>query len=75
MTTPAMNFVAICANANIPVNCTKQTHIKAIKESGAAIGTSQTLSDIKERYAALTWVSHAVANAVDPTTWPSMILA
>ncbi len=40
MTTPAMNFVAVCANANIPVNGTKQTHIKAIKESGAAIGTS-----------------------------------
>ncbi len=63
-----MNFVAVCASANIQVNGTNQTHIEAIKESGAAIRTSQTLSDIKERYAALTWVRHAVANAVDPTT-------
>ncbi len=75
MTTPAMNFVAVCANANIPVNGTNQTHIKALKESGATIGPSQTLSDIKERYAALTWVRHAVANAVDPTTWPSLLSA
>jgi hypothetical protein len=71
MTTLAMNFVAVCGNANLPVNGTKATYLKALKESGASIGPSQNLADIKERYAALSWVRHAVANAVDPATWPS----
>jgi hypothetical protein len=70
-----MNFVAVCGNANLPVNGTKATYLKALKESGASIGLSQNLSDIKERYAALTWVRHAVANAVDPATWPSSLSA
>jgi len=75
MSTLALNFVAVCGNANLPVNGTKVTYLKALKESGAAIGPSQTLPDIKERFAALTWVRHAVANAVDPVTWPATLSA
>ncbi len=75
MSTPALNFVAVCGNANLLVNGTKVTYLKALKESGAAIGPSQTLPDIKERFAALTWVRHAVANAVDPVTWPATLSA
>ncbi len=39
------------------------------------IRPSQNLADIKERYAALSWMRHAVANAVDPATWPSSLSA
>ncbi len=73
MSTPALNLVAVCGNANLPVNGTKVTYLKALKESGAAIRPSQTLPDIKERFAALTWMRHAVANAIDPVTWPSTL--
>jgi hypothetical protein len=75
MSTPAMNFVAVCGNANLPVNGSKVTYLKALKESGVSVGPSQNLPDIKERFAALTWVRHAVANAVDPATWPSTLSA
>jgi hypothetical protein len=75
MSTPALNFVAVCGNANLLVNGTKVTYLKALKESGAAKGPSQTQPDIKERFAALTWVRHAVANAVDPATWPATLSA
>jgi hypothetical protein len=73
MTTPAMNFVNVCGNAHLPVNGTKTTYLKAFKESGVSVGPSQTLPDIKERFAALTWARHAVANAIDPATWPSLL--
>ncbi len=66
---------AVCANANLPVNGTKANYLKALRESGAALGSSQTLSDIKERFAALTWVRHAVANAIDPAMWPATLSA
>ncbi len=75
MATPALNFVAVCANANLPVQGNKNQFLKALKESGASIGSSQTLPDIKERFAALTWVRHAVANAIDPASWPSTLNA
>ncbi len=48
-TPPPLNFVAVCDNANLPVNGNKATYLKALKESGAAIGPSQTLPDIKPR--------------------------
>ncbi len=63
MSTPALNFVAVCGNANLPLKGTKATHLKALKDSGAALGSSQTPADLKERFCALTWVRHAVANA------------
>jgi hypothetical protein len=75
MTTPALNFVAVCTNANLPVQGNKNHFLKALKESGVAIGSSQSLPDIKERFAALTWVRHAVANAIDPASWPSTLSA
>jgi hypothetical protein len=70
-----MNFVAVCGNANLPVNGTTATYCKSLKESGVSVGPSQTLPEIKERFAALTWVRYAVANAIDPTTWPSLLSA
>jgi hypothetical protein len=73
MSIPALNFVAVCGNAGLPVNGTKSTFLKALKESGAAIGPSQTPTDIKERFAALTWIRHAVANGINPVTWPDGI--
>ncbi len=73
MSTPALNLVAVCTNANLPVNGTKANYLKVLRESGAALGSSQTLPDIKERFAALTWVRHAVANAIDPATWPATL--
>jgi hypothetical protein len=73
MSTPAIDFVAVCGNANLPLNGTKATYLKAFKESGAAIGPSLTPADLKERFGALTWVRHAVANAIDPVTWPAML--
>jgi hypothetical protein len=75
MTTPTLNFVAVCANANLPVQGNKNHFLKVLKESGAAIGSSQTLPDIKERFAALTWVRHAVAYAIAPASWPSTLSA
>ncbi len=68
MATPALNFVAVCANANLPVQGNKNHFLKVLKESGASIGSSQSLPDIKERFAALTWARHAVANAIDPAS-------
>ncbi len=75
MVTSALNFVAVCANANLPVQGNKNQFFKVLKESGASIGSSQSLPDIKERFAALTWVRHAVANAIDPASWPSTLSA
>jgi hypothetical protein len=75
MANPALNFVAVCANANLPVQGNKNQFLKALKESGASIGSSQSLPDIKERFAALTWVRHAIANAIDPATWPLTLSA
>ena len=75
MSTPALNFVAVCGNANLPLNGTKATYLKALKESGVALGSSLTPADLKERFGALTWVRHAVANAIDPVTWPAMLSA
>ena len=73
MSTPAVNFVAVCGNANLPLNGTKATFLKALKESGASIGPSLTPADLKERFGALTWVRHAVANSIDPVTWPALL--
>jgi hypothetical protein len=75
MATLALNFVAVCANANLPVQGNKNQYLKVLKESGASIGSSQLLPDIKERFAALTWVRHAVANSIDPASWPTTLSA
>jgi hypothetical protein len=75
MSTPALNFVAVCGNANLPLTGTKATHLKALKDSGVVLGPSQTPTDVKERFGALIWVRHAVANAIDPITWPAMLSA
>ena len=73
MSTPALNFVAVCGNANLPLNGTKATYLKALKGPGVALGPSLTPADLKERFGALTWVRHTVANAIDPLTWPVML--
>ncbi len=75
MANPALNFVAVCANANLPVQGNKNQFLKVLKESGASIGSFHSLPDIKERFAALTWVRHAVANAIDPASWLSTLSA
>jgi hypothetical protein len=73
--TPALNFVAVCANANLPVQGNKNQFLKVLKESGVSIGSSQLLPDLKEKFAALIWVRHAVANAIDPASWTSTLSA
>jgi hypothetical protein len=73
MSTPAPNFVAVCGNANLPLNGTNATYLNALKGPGVALGPSLTPADLKERFGALTWVRHTVANAIDPLTWPVML--
>ena len=34
---------------------------------------NQTNLDVKERFATLAWARHAVANSIDPSSWPSML--
>ena len=60
MSTPALNFVAVCGNANLPLNGTKAPYLKALKGPGVALGPSLTPADLKERFGAPTWVRHAV---------------
>jgi hypothetical protein len=73
MSTPAPNFAAVCGNANLPLNGTNATYLNALKGPGVALGPSLTPADLKERFGALTWVRHTVANAIDPLTWPVML--
>ena len=47
MATPAMNFVAVCANANIPVLGSKAAHLKLLKESGVGMVATKELSKLK----------------------------
>ena len=77
MATPAMNFVVVCANANIPVSGTKATHLslRFLKESGVAMlgNPTHVRVDVKERFAMLAWARHAVASFIEPSTWPLML--
>jgi hypothetical protein len=36
MATPAMNFVAVCANANLPIPSTKARQQALLKDSGTS---------------------------------------
>ena len=73
MTTPAMNFVAVCANANIPLSGDKKLQLKHLRESGIPLPSSTTTSDAKERFAMLAWIRHAIANNIETSKWPSLL--
>ncbi len=73
MATPTTNYVAVCANANIPLVGTKAAQLTLLKDSGVPMPAPQTNADIKERCATLTRARHAVANSIDPTTWTTML--
>ena len=75
MTTPAMNFVAVCANANIPLSGDKKLQLKHLRESGIPLPSSTTTSDAKERFAMLAWIRHAIANNIETSKWPSLLSA
>ncbi len=59
---PAMNFVAVCANANLPFPTTKARQQTLLIDSGTMSSASLSTAEIKERAASLVWVRHAVAN-------------
>ena len=63
MTTPAMNFVATCANANIPITCNKSSQSKHLKESGIILPSGASPADVKERFAMLAWTRHAISSS------------
>ena len=73
MTTPAMNFVAVCANANIPLSGDKKLQLKHLRESGIPLPSSTTTADAKERFAMLAWIRHAIANNIETSKWPSLL--
>ncbi len=73
MATPAMNFVAVCANANLPLPTSKSRQQAFLKDSGAVMSTSISAAEVKERAASLVWLRHAVANNIPPNTWPSLL--
>ena len=73
MTTPAMNFVAVCANANIPITGDKKTQLKHLKDSCIPLPSTTTPADAKERFAMLAWIRHAIANSIETSKWPSLL--
>jgi hypothetical protein len=73
MSTPANTFVAVCANANLPLPTNKQRQIKLLADAGITIAASSPAQDFRERTATLIWARHAVANAIDPSTWPTIL--
>ena len=73
MATPAMNFVAVCANANIPFTGTKASHIKLLKESCGSVPVNPSNADAKEHFVMLAWALHAVAKSIKPSKWSSML--
>ncbi len=73
MATPAMNFVAVCANASLPLPSSKTRQQNFLKDSGVIMPASSSISEIKEQAASLVWVRHAVANNIPPDTWPSLL--
>ena len=75
MTTPAMNFVATCANANIPITGNKSSQSKHLKESGIILPSGASPADVKERFAMLAWTRHAIANSIATSKWPSLLSA
>ena len=75
MTTPAMNFVAICANANIPITGNKSSQNKHLRDSGIILPSSTSPADVKERFAMLAWTRHAIANSIETSKWPSLLSA
>ena len=54
MTTPAMNFVAVCANANIPLSGDKKLQLKHLRESGIPLvtltGDAAALSEVTKSF-------------------------
>ena len=73
MTTPAMNFVAVCANANIPLSGDKKLQLKHLRESGIPLPSSTTTADAKERFAMLAWIRHAIGNNIETSKWQSLL--
>ena len=49
MTTPAMSFVAVCANANIPLSSDKKLQLKHLRESGILLPSTTPTADAKKR--------------------------
>jgi hypothetical protein len=72
MATHAMNFVAVCANANLPLP-TWPRQQAFLKDSGAVTPASASAAEVKERPASLVWLRHTVANNIPPDTWPSLL--
>jgi hypothetical protein len=68
MATPAMNFVAVCANTNLQLPTSKSRQQAFLKDSGAAMPTSTSTAEVKERAASLVWLRHTVANNIPPDT-------
>ncbi len=56
-------FVAVCANSSLS-SSKLQTAANQIPCRG---------SEAKERAAALAWACHAIAYAIDPSTWPTFL--
>ena len=73
MSTPATAFVAVCTNADLPLPTNKQRQIKFLADAGITITTSSPAQDVRERAATLVWARHAVANAIDPSTLPTIL--
>ena len=73
MSTPANTFVAVCANANLPLPTNKQRQIKFLADAGITIAASSSAQDVRDRAATLVWARHAVANTIDPSTWSTVL--
>jgi hypothetical protein len=73
MSTPANNFVAVCANSSIPLVGGQAAQLKLLKDAGVSMVNITTTNDIKERFASLVRVHRAVANCIDPSTWTALI--
>ncbi len=63
-----MNFVAVCANANLPQPTSKPRQQAFLKDYGAVMLASASAAEVKERAASLVWLRNAVANNIPPDT-------
>ena len=68
-----MSFVAVCANANIPISGDKKLQLKHLRESCISLPSTTTTADANERFAMLAWVRHAIANNIETSKWPSLL--
>ena len=68
-----MSFVAVCANANIPISGDKKLQLKHLLESGIPLPSTTTTADAKERFAMLAWVRYTITNNIEVSKWPSLL--